>query len=91
MFRTLEVPVLGIVENMSGTFGRGGGRALGAELDVPFLGEIPFDEALVAEGDAGVPTMIARPQSATGIAFEQIAAGVARALGWQPVVAEASR
>ncbi|MEP6991338.1 MAG: Mrp/NBP35 family ATP-binding protein [bacterium] len=89
MFRALDVPVLGIVENMSGVFGRGAGRALSTELDIPFLGEIPFDEAVVAEGDAGVPTMIARPESATGMAFDHIAGDLARALGWQPVVSEA--
>jgi ATP-binding protein involved in chromosome partitioning len=89
MFRALNVPVLGIVENMSGMFGRGAGRAVASELDVPFLGEIPFDEAIVAEGDAGVPTMVARPASVTGIAFDQIAGGVARALGWQSVTTEA--
>ncbi len=89
MFKALEVPVLGIVENMSGLFGRGAGRAVAAELNVPFLGEIPFDGAVVEEGDAGVPTMIARPESATGLAFDQIAVGLARALGWQPVVVKA--
>jgi ATP-binding protein involved in chromosome partitioning len=43
MFRALEVPVLGIVESMSGPFGRGAGQSVAADLDVPFLGEIPFD------------------------------------------------
>ncbi|MEO5814164.1 MAG: Mrp/NBP35 family ATP-binding protein [Gemmatimonadaceae bacterium] len=89
MFKALDVPVLGIVENMSGPFGRGAGRAVAAELGIPFLGEIPFDGAVVEEGDAGVPTMISRPASATGIAFEQVAGGVARALGWLPLVTEA--
>lgn len=91
MFCALEVPVLGLVENMSGPFGRGAGRTVAAELNVPFLGEIPFDGAVVAEGDAGLPTMVARPESATGFAFEQIARGVARALGWEHVVTEANR
>ena len=85
MFRTLEVPVLGIVENMSGPFGRGAGRILAAELSVPFLGEVPFDEIVVAEGDSGIPTMVARPDSETAAAFDQIARGVAGALGWQHV------
>src|SRR5512140_173060 len=69
MFRTLEVPVLGVVENMSGPFGIGAGRTVAAELGVPFLGMVPFDEAIVVEGDAGTPTIIARPHSSTAAAF----------------------
>jgi ATP-binding protein involved in chromosome partitioning len=85
MFRALEVPVLGVVENMSGPFGRGAGRSVASELGVPFLGDVPFDATVVSEGDAGVPTMIARPESTTGIAFDQIATGVATTLGWRRV------
>lgn len=91
MFRTLDVPLLGVVENMSGPFGRGAGRTVATELDVPFLGEIPFDNTIVSEGDEGVPTMIARPESVTGGAFDHIASGVARALGWERVSAEPAR
>jgi len=87
MFRTLEVPVLGVVENMSGPFGRGAGRTIAAELDVLFLGEVPFDETIVIEGDRGVPTMIARPESETAMAFDGIARAIAGALGWQHVCA----
>jgi ATP-binding protein involved in chromosome partitioning len=83
MFRTLDVPVLGIVENMSGPFGRGAGRTVAEELAVTFLGEIPFDPSIVQEGDAGTPTMVARPTSVSGLAFDHIADGVATALGWQ--------
>ena len=89
MFRTLEVPVLGVVENMTGPFGRGAGRMVALELGVPFLGEVPFDDMIVGEGDAGMPTMVARPSSAAGIAFELIARGVADALGWEHVPASA--
>lgn len=85
MFRTLEVPLLGIVENMSGAFGRGAGSTIASELGAPFLGEIPFDASIVEEGDRGVPTMIERAESATGVAFDHVAAGVASALGWQRV------
>ena len=60
------VPVAGVVENMSGftapdtgvryhPFGEGGGRALAADYDVPFLGEIPLDPAICAAADAGTP------------------------------------
>jgi ATP-binding protein involved in chromosome partitioning len=83
MFRALEVPVLGIVENMSGPFGRGAGRAVADSLGVTFLGEVPFDEIVVAEGDRGTPTMRARPESPTARAFDHVAAGVAGALGWR--------
>jgi ATP-binding protein involved in chromosome partitioning len=85
MFRTLEGPVLGIVENMSGIFGRGAGPAVASELGIPFLGEIPFDESVVGEGDRGVPTMINRAESETGAAFDRVAASVAASLGWQRV------
>jgi ATP-binding protein involved in chromosome partitioning len=85
MFRALEVPVLGVVENMSGAFGRGAGQSVANDLGVPFLGEVPFDAAVVSEGDNGVPTMVARPESATGAAFDRIAAGVATALGWRRI------
>ena len=87
MFRALEVPILGVVENMSGPFGRGAGPLVAEELHVPFLGEVPFDEVIVTEGDAGVPTMVARPASASGSAFDAIARAVAGALGWRHVPA----
>ncbi len=54
MFRKLEIPVLGMVENMSGeVFGRGGVRAKAAELGVPCLGEIPIDSGIRELGDEG--------------------------------------
>lgn len=85
MFRALEVPVLGVVENMSGVFGRGAGQSVASKLCVPLLGEVPFDAAVVDEGDRGTPTMIARADSRTGQAFDRIAARVAGSLGWQRV------
>ena len=85
MFRTLEVPLLGVVETMSGPFGRGAGRTVAEELGAAFLGSVPFDASIVAEGDAGTPTMVARPHSATAAAFETIARDVATALGWRHV------
>jgi Mrp family chromosome partitioning ATPase len=64
--RTLEIPVLGIVENMSGlvcphcgkeiaVFGSGGGEAAAAEYDLEFLGRIPLEPAIVDSGETGVP------------------------------------
>ena len=87
MFRSLDVRVLGLVENMTGAFGRGAACALAAEMSVPLLGEIPFDRCIVEEGDAGVPTMIARPSSTSGAAFDHVAHGVATALGWRHIAA----
>ena len=87
LFRALDVRVLGIVENMVGPFGRGAGRDLADALDVPFLGEVPFDAEAVGEGDAGTPTVVARPDGAAGIALARVAQGVAEALGWTRVAA----
>jgi ATP-binding protein involved in chromosome partitioning len=54
MFRTVKIPVLGMVENMSGEiFGRGGTRNKAAELGIPFLGEIPIDASIRIKGDEG--------------------------------------
>jgi len=85
MFRTLEVPVLGVVENMRGAFGFGSGCTISTELAVPLLGSIPFDPTIVAEGDKGTPTLVARPTSAVAQAYHRIARGVAEGLGWRHV------
>ena len=54
MFRKVKIPVLGVVENMSGDiFGRGGARQKAADMGVPFLGEIPIDASIRINGDAG--------------------------------------
>ena len=54
MFRKVNIPVLGLIENMSGEiFGRGGAKAKAEELGVPFLGEVPIDATLRVNGDAG--------------------------------------
>src|SRR5689334_16224032 len=82
MFSALDVPVLGIAENMSGLFGVGGGRAVSEDLAVPYLGEVPFDAEIIGEGDAGTPTVIARADSRAAASFDRIAQRVAEALGW---------
>jgi ATP-binding protein involved in chromosome partitioning len=87
MFASLDVPVLGIVENMTGAFGIGAGPATSSELGVPFLGDVPFDAEIVREGDVGIPTVIARAGSHTAAIFDRIAQRVAEALGWRRVEA----
>jgi ATP-binding protein involved in chromosome partitioning len=88
MFRKTEVPVLGIVENMSvfvcphcgeasHIFGHGGARATAEELDAPFLGEIPLVRAIRETSDAGTPIVALAPQSAEAQAFLTLAKQVA--------------
>jgi ATP-binding protein involved in chromosome partitioning len=87
MFRRVNVPVLGIVENMStficphcGTqsdiFGHGGARHEAERLGVPFLGEVPLDMAIRENSDAGTPVVAAMPNSPHAQAFRDIAAHV---------------
>ena len=87
MFRQLEVPVLGIVENMSflelpdGTqmdvFGSGGGEQLSEEMGVPFIGKIPMDPSVREGGDNGKPVVITKPDSPVAQALNTIAEDVA--------------
>ena len=87
MFRKVNVPVLGIIENMSyyickhcgereEIFGHGGGRKTAEMLGVPFLGEIPLDGKVVVGGDSGQPIVISHPDSAAALAFRELAAAV---------------
>lgn len=84
MFRKVNVPVLGIVENMSyylcrhcgereEIFGHGGGKKTAGLLGVPFLGEVPLDPKVVVGGDTGEPIVATAPESAAAIAFKEIA------------------
>jgi ATP-binding protein involved in chromosome partitioning len=87
MFRALEVPILGVVENMSylvlpdgkrmDVFGNGGGERLAREAEVPFLGEIPMDPAVRIGGDAGVPVVLSDPDSEVGKSLRELARRVA--------------
>ena len=91
MFQKVNVPVLGIVENMSyylcpscgnreEIFKHGGGRRTAEQLRVPFLGEIPLDARVAAGGDAGRPIVIAEPRSGVTEAYLRIAEEVTRQL-----------
>jgi ATP-binding protein involved in chromosome partitioning len=88
MFRKVNVPVIGVVENMSSfvcpqcghetaIFKHGGGERTAEVLGVPFLGRIPLDAAIVEGGDAGVPIVVAQPDGPHAAAFRAIAAAVA--------------
>ena len=77
-FRKLEVPVLGIVENMAGeVFGVGGGEESARQLGVPFLGRVFLDPAIRTGGDTGQPIVAIDPSSPQSEAFRQLAQAVA--------------
>ena len=78
MFEHLEVPILGVVENMAGeSFGEGGGERLAAERGVPFLGRVPLDAAVRQGGDAGRPVVLHDPESPAGQALADLARQIA--------------
>lgn len=87
MFRQLDVPIFGIVENMSflelpdGTrmdvFGAGGGRRLAQESGVPFIGAIPMDPEVRAGGDSGNPVVISYPDAPVAQALRDVAKDIA--------------
>jgi Mrp family chromosome partitioning ATPase len=81
--RQLDLPVIGVVENMSGftcprcgeqvrIFGADGGRVMAEELGVPYLGAIPIEPDVVSTGDSGNPMVQAFPHSETAKAFGRI-------------------
>lgn len=84
MFRKVNVPVLGIIENMSyyicrhcgereEIFGHGGGKKTAGMLGVPFLGEVPIDPKVVVGGDTGEPIVVSDPTSPAAQAFRELA------------------
>jgi ATP-binding protein involved in chromosome partitioning len=87
MFRQMNVPIFGVVENMSylelpngdrmDVFGTGGGEKLAKESGVPFIGAIPMDPAVREGGDSGVPVTISNPLSPVSEALTAIALDVA--------------
>jgi ATP-binding protein involved in chromosome partitioning len=77
-FQKLNVPVLGIVENMSGeVFGSGGGERAAAEMGVPFLGRIPLDPRISRMGDEGTPPVTILEGFAPADAFRSLARAIA--------------
>jgi len=94
MFRTVQVPILGVIENMSsficpncGTetpiFGHGGVSRAAQSMNLPFLGEIPIDMQIRTASDTGAPIAALRPDSPQGIIFNDIAEKVGKALSIQ--------
>jgi ATP-binding protein involved in chromosome partitioning len=88
MFEKVEIPILGIVENMSfyhcpkcghhdEIFSRGGGKRLAQEIGVDFLGEIPIDTRIRFGGDSGVPIVLSAPDSEHSRRFMEIASRTA--------------
>jgi ATP-binding protein involved in chromosome partitioning len=106
MFEKVNVPVLGVIENMSYftppdlpdrryyIFGEGGGRRVAEELGVEFLGQVPIDPRVVEGGDKGRPVLIHAPDSEVAQVFRELAGKVARKLAvlaeHTPAVADAN-
>jgi len=86
MARKLNLPLRGVIENMSWLsgpggsrveiFGSGGGAQLAEELGVPLLGQVPLEQAVREGGDLGRPVMLAEPTSEAARAFREVAARV---------------
>jgi ATP-binding protein involved in chromosome partitioning len=73
MFEKLEVPIIGVIENMSGEFfGTGAGSQLAEAYDVDYLGAIPLDAEVRVSGDIGRPLVVSNPNSPAGVAFKAI-------------------
>jgi ATP-binding protein involved in chromosome partitioning len=88
MFQRVDVPVLGVIENMSwlecmhcgdktAIFGSGGGARLAVELGVPLLGQIPLYPPVLTGGDTGLPIVVGEPESGASEAIRTVAEGIA--------------
>jgi ATP-binding protein involved in chromosome partitioning len=88
MFRQLNIPVLGVIENMSyfvcshcnertEIFGSGGGQKMAEDMDIPFLGEVPIDTRVRSGGDEGHPIVDAAPEAPAAEAFVALSSRVA--------------
>jgi ATP-binding protein involved in chromosome partitioning len=88
MYRQLNIPILGVIENMSHfvcphcgetteIFGSGGGEAMARDLGIPFLGKVPIDTRVRQGGDEGTPIVAAAPEAPAARAFDEVASKVA--------------
>lgn len=95
MFEKVQVPILGIIENMSSftcshcgettdIFRQGGGRRMSEELGVPFLGAVPIDPEIVTGGDEGRPIITSKPDSQVAVAYRAIATQLVQSIGATP-------
>ena len=95
MFEKVDVPVLGIVENMAThvcsncgheehIFGEGGGERMAAQYAVPYLGSLPLDIRIREQSDGGTPTVVAMPDSELTARYREIARNAAGRLSRQP-------
>jgi len=101
MFASLRIPVLGVVENMSGfvcahcgeqtdVFGAGGGQELARQFGLPFLGEIPLDPRIRTGGGDGQPLMASVPTSTVAAGFAALARRIAAEVSKENFAADAS-
>ncbi len=88
MFEKLNVPIIGVVENMSGfvcgncgqrhdIFGEGGAKRIGEKFKIPFIGEIPLNSGIMSGSDLGKPIMLTHPDSPSSDAFRTSAKNIA--------------
>jgi ATP-binding protein involved in chromosome partitioning len=88
MFNKLNVPIVGVVENMSYLqcphcneqvylFGKGGGKKISEDFKIPFIGEIPLHPAIRESSDVGKPSVVSEPDSVQAQAFTRAAKGIA--------------
>ncbi|TAL87511.1 MAG: iron-sulfur cluster carrier protein ApbC [Rhodanobacter sp.] len=95
MFEKVDVPVLGVVENMAThvcsncgheehIFGEGGGARMANQYSVPYLGSLPLDIRIREQADGGTPTVVAMPDSDLTVRYREIARNVAGRLSRQP-------
>ena len=88
MFEKLNVPIIGVVENMSHficpncdekhyIFGDGGAKKISEQFDMPFLGEVPLNSGIMSGSDLGKPIMISSPESPSADAFRTSAKNIA--------------
>jgi ATP-binding protein involved in chromosome partitioning len=102
MFDKVQIPVLGIVENMSyfvcphceqetDVFDRGGGERGAESMQIPFLGAVPLNAAIRKGGDAGTPHLISDPGGVEGKAFLEVAKQVAHQVSLQAVESAANQ
>ncbi|MDQ0455003.1 iron-sulfur cluster carrier protein ApbC [Rhizobium paknamense] len=95
MFKKVEVPVLGIIENMSyfiapdtgaryDIFGHGGARKEAAAISAPFLGEVPLTMSIREHSDAGTPVVVAEPEGPQAAVYKEIATALWQQIGTAP-------